>query len=461
MRKKLSKIVYLCIADQKRPELCADGLQIAAVCAIINAPGQELPEKEKVMEERYIIVPLGGNSFIVNKEQSAPDGITPAGWTGWKDGNSEYRIFFKIKRPARLRPVLLMKKTASNAVIAAGYRTASKEYALPRGTKELLLDAFDADAGYVSFAVKGVKREGGTFAFPYALKVEGIAMEDTASFAHEEDRKEFYWIRRGPSVHCGYDLSPAGDDVEWFYNEVRIDPGEDPHGTYGMAIGFHGGYFGMQVCDEGVRKLIFSIWAPYATDDPSKIPPEKRVIVQKKHPLVYTGEFGNEGSGGQSFMNYNWVSGVTYRFLCRIRPVKNGRTEFTSYFYFPESGKWELLCSFLRPETQTWFRGAYSFLESFIDVNGHAFRKVHFFNQWAVTKAGKWVPVDRMRLTGDNTARRANRQDYAGGVEENGFFLMNCGFFDENATLDEFFTVDREKMQKPLIDLEGLEKPDV
>ena len=408
------------------------------------------------MTEPFVIVPLGGNSFITNKPQSRGDGITPDGWRAWSNPEDEYHIYFKIKETACLTLTLLCEKTEDAARIRAGLKTPEKEIAVPKGTTKIPLGVFDATAGYVDVAVKGETRDGKTFAFPSALRVEGICKEDLAAYAAEENKKDFYWIRRGPSVHCGYDLNAVGEDVEWFYNEVRIDPGEDPHGTYGMAIGFHGGYFGMQVCDEGVRKLIFSIWAPYATDDPSKIPPEKRVIVLQKHPKVYTGEFGNEGSGGQSFMNYDWISGQTYRFLCRIRPVENNKTEFTSYFFFPESGKWELLCSFLRPETQTWFKGAYSFLESFLDVNGHKYRRVHFSNQWAVTKSGRWVPIDRMRLTGDMTARNAWRQDYGGGVIDNHFFLNNCGFFDKNDVLDTIFTVDKEKMVKPEIDLEKL-----
>ena len=40
------------------------------------------------MEKKFVIVPLGGNSFITNKPQSARDGITPNGWTGWNDENS-------------------------------------------------------------------------------------------------------------------------------------------------------------------------------------------------------------------------------------------------------------------------------------------------------------------------------------------------------------------------------------
>lgn len=410
------------------------------------------------MNEKFVTVPLGGNSFVTNKPQSREDHITPAGWTRWDSAEDEYHVYFKPAVRADVRCYLLCRKTKTPSVIRAGLKTPDREFPVPAGTTEIDLGEVRADGGYVDIAVQGVSREGAVFAFPTALRVEGISPEEMASYASENEKKDFYWIRRGPSVHCGYDLSVAGDDVEWFYNEVRIDKGEDPHGTYGMAIGFHGGYYGMQVCDNGVRKLIFSIWAPYATDDPSKIPPEKRVTVRKKHPLVYTGEFGNEGSGGQSFLTYDWVPGQTYRFLCRIRPLDNGKTEFTSYFYFPETGKWTLLCSFIRPETQTWFKGAYSFLESFIDVNGHKYRRVHFSNQWAVTKAGKWVPINRMRLTGDMTARNAWRQDYGGGVTGNHFFLNNCGFFAKNDVLDTVFTVDKTKMTKPEIDLEKLKE---
>lgn len=409
------------------------------------------------MEKKFIIVPLGGNSFITNKPQSEEDGITPDGWTDWSDSKHEYHIYFKSKKDAKLTITLMCEEAKADSVIMAGIGTPDKEITVSKGTTEIPLGEYDSKAGYIDVAIKGVNRSGKVFAFPHSLKVEGISDDEMASYARESDRNDFYWIRRGPSVHCGYDISNAGDDVEWFYNEVTVNEGEDPHGTYAMAIGFGGGYFGMQVCDEGKRKLLFSIWSPYSTDDPSTIPEDMMVRVLRKHPKVHTGEFGNEGSGGQSFMDYDWKSGVAYRFLCRIRPVAEDKTEFTAFFFFPESGKWELLCSFLRPKTHTWFSGAHSFLESFIDVNGHNYRRVHFANQWAVTKAGKWVPVTRMRLTGDNTARKAQRQDYGGGVIDNHFYLNNCGFFSENSVLDTYFTVDESKLVKPEIDLSALE----
>ena len=44
------------------------------------------------MEKKFVIVPLGGNSFITNKPQSAGDGITPNGWTGWNDEKNTISI---------------------------------------------------------------------------------------------------------------------------------------------------------------------------------------------------------------------------------------------------------------------------------------------------------------------------------------------------------------------------------
>lgn len=409
--------------------------------------------------KNYVDIPLGGNSFITNKPQSADDHITPGGWRHWSNPKYEYHIYFKPAVSADISLKLQFAKAKAASVIKATVPGGRTFVAMINpGDKEAELGSFHVDAGYVDVKVQGVSKEGRIFASPKNLRVYGLREEQMASYAKKSDRKDFYWIRRGPSVHCGYDLAPVGDDVEWFYNEAMVMPGQDPHGTYCMAIGFHGGYYGMQVCDNGVRKLIFSIWAPYNTDDPSEIPPEKMVKVLKKHPKVYTGEFGHEGSGGQSFLEYPWESGKKYKFLCHIVPAGNNYTEFTSYFFFPETGRWELLCSFLRPETDTYLKGAYSFLESFIDVNGHNFRKANFFNQWARTKAGKWVPIDRMKLTGDVTARKAQRQDYGGGMEDGHFFLNNCGFFSEQVALDQVFVRELSDLTPPDVEIEKLEK---
>lgn len=128
-----------------------------------------------------------------------------------------------------------------------------------------------------------------------------------------------------------YEL-PKETDIEYFYNEVTVPEGNDVIGSYFMSNGFSGGYFGMQVNKETERRVLFSVWSPYETHNPKEIPEEYQIKTLARGEDVHIGEFGNEGSGGQSYLKYMWKAGVTYKFLTRIRPDGKGNTIFTSYF---------------------------------------------------------------------------------------------------------------------------------
>jgi len=106
-------------------------------------------------------------------------------------------------------------------------------------------------------------------------------------------------------VHLSYDV-PKDMAVEWFYNEVTVPVGEDLQGSYFMADGFGQGYFGMQVNSPTERHILFSVWSPFQTDDPKAIPDSLRIVLLAKGDGVHAGAFGNEGSGGQSYLNYIW-----------------------------------------------------------------------------------------------------------------------------------------------------------
>ena len=83
-----------------------------------------------------------------------------------------------------------------------------------------------------------------------------------------------------------------------------------------MANGFGEGYFGIQVNSETERRILFSIWSPFKTDDPNSISQTtKKLDYLKKENGVTSGEFGNEGSGGQSYKVFNWQAETRYGFL--------------------------------------------------------------------------------------------------------------------------------------------------
>ena len=60
-----------------------------------------------------------------------------------------------------------------------------------------------------------------------------------------------------------------------------------------MANGFGEGYYGIQVNSDTERRILFSIWSPFKTDDPNSIPDDQKIKLLKKGKGVTSGEFGN------------------------------------------------------------------------------------------------------------------------------------------------------------------------
>jgi hypothetical protein len=306
--------------------------------------------------------------------------------------------------------------------------------------------------GYHAVELHGVDRTAPTFGDITRLVLSGPAVAGKVHFL----TGDFHFGRRGPSVHLGYQLPAAAKDICYVYTEVCVPVGQDVVGTYCMANGFANGYSGMQVNSPTERRILFSVWSPFATDDPTTIPESDRIVLLGKGPEVQVGAFGNEGSGGQSFLRYPWQAGTTYGFLLRGEPTGDGNTVYTCHFFAPETGRWRLIASFRRPKTDTYVRGWHSFLENFSTDSGAISRKAHFTNQWARDRHGRWFAVSQARFTADATAHHQARLDYTGGVTAEGrFFLRNCGFFNERVAHDVLFTR-TPGVREPVIDLERL-----
>lgn len=175
-----------------------------------------------------------------------------------------------------------------------------------------------------------------------------------------------------PSVHLNYE-TPKDVSLQYAYSEITVPVGMDIEGSYFMANGFVEGYFGFQVNGPQERRVLFSVWSPYKTDNPKDIPEEQRIAKLASGPGVRVGEFGNEGSGGQSFLVYPWKAGVTYRFLTEVKPDPTSKehTHYTAWFGDKSQDEWRLIASFRRPKTSTYLKGFHSFLENFNPQFGH------------------------------------------------------------------------------------------
>jgi len=220
------------------------------------------------------------------------------------------------------------------------------------------------------------------------------------------------------SVHLQY---PAPEGVA-FYNEVTVEKSSE--GTYFCVCGFRMGYFGMQELWRGKKVLIFSVWEPGRQQRPDEVEESRRAKCLFAAPDVRVRRFGHEGTGGQSFFDYDWETGRTYRFFVAAE-VRGERTAFAAYFYLPEKGRWKHLVTFSTLAGGKGLRGYYSFVEDFRRnrISATKVRKAYFGNGWVKTKAGRWAALTRARFTADsNPVTNINA-----GVEDGRFFLATGG----------------------------------
>ena len=429
---------------------------MSAACAGHEAAAQTPPADTGTPP---VEIPLGGNSYVTTSGGPGGGRVTDKGFESWRSHETVFATFFRVNRSGDLRLALRYGTAADGNTIEIKCLGNVFEVELPKPVTQrdtvVLLGALENVApGYVKVEMRGKTLGGETFAEPRSILVSGTSTADM-NFVGDFS---FYWGRRGPSVHMNYSI-PDRTEAEWFYNEVTVPVGYDSVGSYFMANGFGEGYFGMQVNSPTERRVLFSVWSPFETDDPKNIPEEDRVKLIRAGEGVTVNDFGNEGSGGQSYMKYDWQAGKTYRFLNRVRPVEGGYSEYTAWFCPSDTDRWILVASWKRPKTQTYYTRPHSFLENFSTSTGHITRKGLYANQWIRTPAGEWLELTRGRFTVDATGRPGWRMDYKGGLEdggEQGFFLQNCGFFDDRVEPDTVFERPAGGKQ-PVINLDDLE----
>lgn len=407
--------------------VAADGTaDISAIEAKLNPP----PAKWEI--------PVAGNTYATARADGSADGLGRRQGLRWTDAGTVFSTWFRVDRPCALRVSLLVGPQPDEDVIKVTSGAFSAEVKAGASQGPALLPAGELRVekpGYVRVDVQGVNRGGNSYPAVGQVVVESTTPGLRLDFVKTNEGNMFYWGRRGPSVHLGYNV-PRDKNITHAYSELTVPEGMDPIGSYFMANGFGEGYFGIQVNSPTERRVIFSVWSPFSTDNPREIPEDQRVVTIAKTKDTLAQDFGGEGSGGQSFLFYPWKAGVTYKFLTEVKPDGKGNTEYTSWFGEAGKPEWKLVAGFRRPKTDTHLRGFHSFLENFNPEFGHKERMGLHTRQWVRDTEGQWHAITEARFTGDATAGGGHRLDYGGGVKEHAFFLRNGGFFSDNVRLN-------------------------
>jgi hypothetical protein len=279
--------------------------------------------------------------------------------------------------------------------------------------------------------------------FVTPVLVVGIALGVGTAFVRADESLQGIACR---SVHLGY---PAPEGAA-FYTEVTVD--KTAPGTYFMACGWDKGYFGMQELGGGKKVILFSVWDS-DQDDPKAVGADRRVKLLHKDEKVRVGRFGGEGTGGQSFLDYDWRVGETYRYLVTAK-VRGQRTEYAGYFYAPEDKVWKHLVTFSTITGGRDLRGYYSFVEDFKRdrVSATKTRQAHFGNAWFKTRGGKWEALTKARFTADSNPVT----NIDAGVDGDRFFLTTGGDTKNTGTkLNESMSLPRQTKRTPPEGLPG------
>ncbi|RXJ49914.1 DUF3472 domain-containing protein [Gelidibacter gilvus] len=421
---------------------------------LISCNANKSNEQEGVELNFSIQIPAGPNSWVVNNPSITSDMISDSEIKNWTDLKTIVHTYFKTDTSGKLHLGLNLNVPEGTSRLKVTLADQTKTIKINASEGQTIdIGVFDIKAGYNVIELVGIEKSGPVVANISEVLIGGPATAGNIYFIKDD----FYFGRRGPSVHLTYEL-PKEKEIEWFYNEINVPEGEDVIGSYYMANGFLDGYFGIQVNSETERRVLFSVWSPFDTQDPKEIPDDHKIILLGKGDGVTTGEFGNEGSGGQSYKVYNWKANTSYKFLLKGVPAENNSTDYTAYFYTPEDNKWHLIASFRRPQGSRHLERLYSFLENFVPATGNISRKANYNNQWVYTTDKEWLELTKAKFTADATARKESRLDYAGGVNGDQFFMENCGFFSDATPINTEFTR-TSNGTAPNIDFTQLEVP--
>lgn len=227
--------------------------------------------------------------------------------------------------------------------------------------------------------------------------------------------------RAARSVHLRY---PAPRAVA-FYNELTVE--KSTPGSYFMACGFSHGYFGIQELAGGKKVVLFSVWDPTKGDNPNAVAKEQRVEVLYQADDVAVRRFGGEGTGGQSFFNYDWKIGQTCRFLVKAA-ISEKRTAYEAHFFLPESNSWKHLVTFRTTTGGDQIEGLYSFIEDFRRdfKSAGEVRRATFGNGWVRDVQGRWTPLAKAQFTASGAQWEAKETIDAGSLK-NVFYLQTGG----------------------------------
>lgn len=246
--------------------------------------------------------------------------------------------------------------------------------------------------------------------------------------------------RAARSVHLSYIASTDADGYTAFYNECIIQ--KSTPGSYFQACGFAGGYFGVQELVDGKKIAILSVWDPTQGDDPAAVDEKDRVEMLFVGDGVRAQRFGGEGTGAQSFFDYDWQVGKPVRFHVEA-VVDEGKTAYAGFIQLPDGKTWKHLATF-RTKNGKPMSHLYAFIEDFRRDTKSAdeVRRATFGNTFVRDGQGAWWPIRKAKFTASGADWEAKETIDAGVIDADTFYLQTGGATRSSSPLGTILSLD-------------------
>ncbi len=400
------------------------GVAFAGCINLAKAQNQAVETASADSANKFVTLFSNGYVFPIGEDWQQ-NMITKNGLTDWKDKSVFSRTYFYPQQNGKLEVSLKLKSPTSESKISVMLDSSGETYGVAVGKSAdfvvVPVGSFKINGThYHCITIKGVSKTGDNFP-----AIESVVLSGEATKNLKYNISQY---KGAPATHLRYEY-PKDSTIAWFYSEITVPKGVDATNAYYMTNGFNGGYMGIQLNSAKERRVIFSIWSSFNTNDPKQIPADYAVNLIKKGKGVFTGEFGNEGSGGHSHLVFNWKQGTTYKMLVGAKPAGD-HTIYSAYYYAPENGEWRLMAIWDKTKTGgKLLSSLYSFVENF-GSNGTDFFKADYGNQWVCTPSGTWMEMTKSTFTTTADPVKHPRFDYGAGVENNRFYMFTGAFKD-------------------------------
>lgn len=407
-------------------------------------------------QKKTFNIPLLNNTYIKANQKSDKDVlIGKDGLTFFDQTNNTATMYVYLKKGAKY--ILSLEARGKGVVGLAINNLSTKPYSkkihiISRFAKNYSIGNISPQKdGYIKVEFKLLSLED-----TINIKYLNVITQTSSSPVYLSEDFNSHFGLRGPSCHLSYNTGQYKKDIEWALVDVQVPLEFDMTGSYYMALGFQGGYFGFQNNSANRRQVLFSVWNSIDDDDPYNVAKEHQTRMIKHGDGVTVKDFGHEGSGKQSFIKIDWKPNVTYRFLLHAYKSSSTTTDYSAWFYDTIGAKWIFMATLRRPNCTDLISGLHSFLENFNPEQGDKTRKAYYSNVWIKPKNDNWKPIVEARLTNDLTGSKGIRLDFNGGVEGYRFFLVNGGYFDRAEVINRQLLLENNRIIAPELNLEDI-----